>query len=95
LENSSVLVNGLKIYGLPITPYFLGMAFNKRRGDEIKKVWKKIPSDTDIPITHGPPFGILDKNVGCEELLAKVIKVKPKLHVFGHIPSRVWRVCRK
>ncbi len=49
-----------------------------------------IPGDTDILITHGPPFGILDMTIrgehtGCEELLRKIERVKPKLHVFGHI----------
>ena len=49
-----------------------------------------IPLDTDVLITHGPPFGILDRcyddqRVGCEELLKAVKRVKPKLHVFGHI----------
>lgn len=85
LQNSGIELNGLKIWGSPVTPYFLGMAFNKQRGEEIKKTWNRIPMDTDILITHGPPFGILDNGLGCEELLAKVIQRKPKLHVFGHI----------
>ncbi|MFN0049320.1 MAG: metallophosphatase domain-containing protein [Cytophagales bacterium] len=85
LQNSSITINGFKIYGSPVTPYFRGMALNRERGKEIKVMWQKIPSDTDILITHGPPFGILDKGVGCEELLAKVIKVKPRLHIFGHV----------
>lgn len=87
LCNSFVVIEGIKIWGSPVTPYFLGMAFNKHRGVEIKKAWNKIPIDTDIIITHGPPFGILDTGVGCEELLAKVTKVKPKLHIFGHVHS--------
>lgn len=41
-------------------------------------------------MTHGPPYGILDKTeegllVGCEELLAAVRRVQPKVHIFGHI----------
>ena len=46
-------------------------------------------------ITHGPPQGILDlvprdmtgtyEHMGCEELLLAVERIKPKLHVFGHI----------
>ena len=85
LQNSGIELNGFKIWGSPITPYFLGMAFNKQRGADIKTTWNKIPIDTDILITHTPPFGILDDGFGCEELLTKVIKIKPKLHVFGHI----------
>jgi Icc-related predicted phosphoesterase len=49
-----------------------------------------IPANTDILITHGPPFGKLDANVnsyrtGCEDLLKTVDKIKPKYHIFGHI----------
>ena len=50
-----------------------------------------IPVDTDILITHGPPFGKLDYaryqnvNVGCEELMKRVEEIKPKINVFGHI----------
>ncbi len=49
-----------------------------------------IPEGTDILITHGPPYGILDKtfdklSVGCQDLLDAVIKIKPKYHIFGHI----------
>jgi len=36
------------------------MAFNARAGKEITKVWNKIPLETDILITHGPPKGILE-----------------------------------
>jgi Icc-related predicted phosphoesterase len=46
--------------------------------------------DTDILITHGPPYGILDstqrnEHVGCKALYERVQLIKPKLHVFGHI----------
>ncbi|MEY4540708.1 MAG: hypothetical protein RLZZ306_2465 [Bacteroidota bacterium] len=50
-----------------------------------------IPKDTDILITHCPPFGILDfndrgKHQGCQDLLEIVQqKIKPRLHVFGHL----------
>ena len=50
-----------------------------------------IPDDTDILITHGPPFGHCDKvsigseNLGCVDLLDRVMVVKPKYHIFGHI----------
>ena len=52
-------------------------------------VWKELPK-VDILVTHGPPFGILDKtnegkNAGSELLLKEVLRLKPKLHLFGHI----------
>jgi Icc-related predicted phosphoesterase len=84
LNNNGITIDGIKIWGSPVTPYFLGLAFNQHRGDEIKKTWQKIPKDTDILITHGPPFGILDAGIGCEDLLDKVQLIKPKLHIFGH-----------
>ena len=82
LQNSGI--ESLKVWGSPVTPYFLGMAFNERRGNEIKKVWNKIPVGTDILITHGPPKGILDSGVGDEELLLLINKIQPAIHCFGH-----------
>jgi Icc-related predicted phosphoesterase len=90
LQDNSVIIDGIKIYGSPWQPRFNNWAFNFDRGPYIAKKWEKIPSGTDILITHGPLFGILDKtdrgeNVGCEELYKKVMEIKPKIHAFGHI----------
>ena len=90
LNDSGLQINGIKFWGSPIQPYFRNWAFQRQRGEEIKKHWDLIPLDTDVLITHGPPYGILDKTrrgemVGCEELLKKVWEIKPKIHVFGHI----------
>lgn len=91
LQNSGVLINGLKIYGSPYTPEFGSWAFmEKRLSKELRDIWNNIPNDLDILITHGPPHGILDKNpygynCGCELLLERVREVKPKYHIFGHI----------
>lgn len=84
LKNNGIEIAGLKVWGSPVTPYFLGMAFNARQGIEIKKVWYQIPADTDILITHGPPMGILDHGVVDDELLRKVNKIQPAVHCFGH-----------
>jgi len=84
LQNSGIEIKGLKVWGSPVTPYFLGMAFNARQGTEIRKVWNKIPAGTDILITHGPPKGVLDNGVGDEELLLQVFKIQPAVHCFGH-----------
>jgi len=85
LQNSGTEIMGLKFWGSPVTPYFIGMAFNAREGEEIKRVWKRIPGDTDILITHGPPKGFLDGGLGDEELFLQVKKIKPIIHCFGHI----------
>ena len=93
LQDSAIEIEGLKIYGSPWQPRFFDWAFNLNRGAEIAEKWKLIPNDTDILITHGPPHGILDEvprkyfieNTGCEELRKVVERIKPKLHIFGHI----------
>jgi Icc-related predicted phosphoesterase len=59
--------------------------------NEIHRHWSEIPIDTDILLTHGPPYSILDQSLrtphlGCKELLKSVSTiVQPKLHVFGHV----------
>ena len=88
-------VNGDKfnIYGSPVTPEFYNWAFNVRRGEEIKRYWDRIPSNTDILVTHGPPYGVLDQlpttyeYVGCHDLWDTIQDrlYNLKLHVFGHI----------
>jgi Icc-related predicted phosphoesterase len=91
LNDSGVEIEGLKIWGSPISPNYQDWAFNRERGEAIRKHWEMIPEDTDILITHCPPFGILDftdtgKHEGCSDLLEIVQqKIKPRLHVFGHI----------
>lgn len=91
LENSGTEILGLKFWGSPVQPTFHNWAFNVDRGAAIRRYWKKIPPDTDVLITHGPPFGTLDKtdilgpHLGCEDLTKAVLQIKPKLHVFGHI----------
>jgi Icc-related predicted phosphoesterase len=84
LQNSGIEISGLKFWGSPVTPWFLGMAFNEREGSAMKKVWQKIPEDADILVTHGPPKGILDREMGDEELAKRVSRIKPKIHCFGH-----------
>ncbi|KAK8011232.1 rhamnogalacturonate lyase C [Apiospora arundinis] len=50
------------------------------------RIWKQaVPLDTDILVTHGPPKHHLDIGLGCPGLLEETWRVKPKLHVFGHI----------
>lgn len=92
LEDSSVTLKGLKIWGSPWTPWFHGdnWAFNKHRGLEIKEIWDKIPKDINIIVTHGPLFGYLDKVMrgtyeGCEDLFRAVINTDCRLHLCGHI----------
>ena len=60
LENSSVTVEGIKIFGSPWQPRYFDWAFNVQRGSEIRCKWERIPRDVDILVTHGPPVGYGD-----------------------------------
>ena len=95
LEDSAIRIEGVNFYGSPWTRFFNNWAFNfpqdHRAGHlRAEETWSKIPDDTDVLITHGPPYGILDDapsggNVGCDELLDAVERIKPAIHAFGHI----------
>lgn len=85
LENSGIEIEGLTIWGSPITLHTKGMAFTASQGKEIKKVWDIIPVNTDILITQMPPLVLKgDIFLGSEELLKRVNIVRPKIHCFGN-----------
>jgi Icc-related predicted phosphoesterase len=90
LQDSGATVNGYKFWGTPWTPRFHDWAFNQDRGLSIRRFYDLIPEDTDILITHGPAYMIGDTTrigdrAGCEDLYEYIEKIKPKLHIFGHI----------
>lgn len=90
LNDSGIEIEGIKIWGSPVQPWFHDWAFNRQRGADIKKHWDLIPQGTDILLTHGPAEGILDrtvygKEVGCADLLDAVRRVNPSFFVCGHI----------
>ena len=93
LFNESITVDGIKIWGSPHTPNFGNWAFMKARHN-LDKVWQSIEDDVDIVVTHTPPKGILDLSYnrrgelefcGCSALQKRLLKLKPKLSLFGHI----------
>ena len=85
--------DNIRIYGLPHTPEFYSWAFNVPRGSQkMRDIMNNIPKRTDILITHGPPYGILDtissendQSLGCMDLLNRIKEIKPKICCFGHI----------
>lgn len=91
LEDSELVIDGMKFYGTPWQPEFYNWAFNLKRGIECAEKWALIPEDTDVLLSHGPPKYMCDYmpwdliNIGCADLLERVMFVRPKLHVFGHI----------
>ena len=93
LENESVIIDGIKIWGSPHTPQFGNWYFMKNRS-KLDRVWQNIPDDTDIVVVHGPPKGLLDLSYdrnhnlemcGCSALKKRILKIQPKLCLFGHI----------
>lgn len=89
LEDQSIGVacsNGreLTIYGSPSSIRHGNWAFQYPRTED---VWKgRVPPNTDILITHTPPMCYLDlDDFGCKYLLEELWRVRPRLHVFGHV----------
>ena len=90
LSDSGHVFEGVKFWGSPVQPWFCDWAFNRKRGEDIKRHWNLIPDDTDVLITHGPPAGCLGMtdggdDAGCVDLTVAVTRVEPQVHVFGHI----------
>jgi Icc-related predicted phosphoesterase len=92
LENSSCEIEGVKFWGSPTSAWFHGdyWAFNVRE-PEAEDLYSTIPLGTDVVITHGPSFGFGDwcinvmHGVGSSTLGHHIRRVKPLLHLFGHI----------
>jgi Icc-related predicted phosphoesterase len=100
LNDSETEVDGIKIWGSPVTPWFHNWAFNRKRGAQIRAHWNKIPENTDIIMTHGPVYGVLDltkeeTHTGCVDLLHTLETIKPKVHLCGHIHEGYGNVKRK
>lgn len=85
LRNSGVTIDEMKFYGVPM---FMDDCISHRQ----KEYYAQIPVDTDVVITHQPPYGILDFDdgihFGSEELLTSLVRINPRLHIFGHIHSQ-------
>lgn len=62
LNNSSFEYEGIKFYGTPHQPYFCGWAFNVPDFEKLVNIYRMIPDDTDVLLTHCPPYGILDQS---------------------------------
>jgi Icc-related predicted phosphoesterase len=89
LEDEEFHFGGVKFYGAPWVPELRDWAFYQS-GPALCERWALIPEDTEVLITHTPPFGILDANstgrfCGCTDLRKRVDALQLKLHCFGHI----------
>ncbi len=94
LIDDKVVIDGINFYGTPWTPIFCNWAYMKD-DNLLKRYWDNIPKDTNILITHGPAYGVLDKitcnkhkkiSVGSKTLSSVISSLKElKIHSFGHI----------
>ncbi len=95
LLHESITLSGLRLFGSPYTPVFHDWAYMQKRS-RMDQAWQKVPADTDILITHGPPKGVLDlthdmnstglAQVGCAALRRHVEnRITPAIHAFGHL----------
>lgn len=91
-------VEGIKFYASPYTPEFGHDWAYQLTPEEDNAFWQTIPFDTQVLVTHGPPFGILDQTMykvkpteqpthaGSKGLLTAVLERRSiKHHIFGHI----------
>ena len=97
LEDSGVEIEGIKFWGSPWTPKRprnKNNAFTLPRRELMNK-WNLIPDDTNVLITHCPPYAIGDCNTdfykgppyqGGDYGLRKTINrlTQLKIHAFGH-----------
>ena len=90
LLNDGVELDRIRIWGSPLTPSNIE-SFGARSESDCGRIFARIPAGTDLVITHGPPFGILDAagsgngHQGCAHLLTAIRRVRPAVHAFGHI----------
>jgi Icc-related predicted phosphoesterase len=90
LQDEQVTVESIRFHGSPWSLEFFDWAFMLPPGPQMRARWELIRGDTDVLVTHGPPWGRGDKThggerAGCRDLLAAVERIRPKLHVYGHI----------
>lgn len=83
LYHSGVEIEDIKFWGVPL---FVGDSLKE---GHTKQIMAQIPDNTDVLISHSPPYGILDFddniNYGCRDLLKAIERINPRYHLFGHI----------
>ena len=90
LENEYTIIDNIVFYGSPYTPPFFDWHFMAPES-KLQQMYTSVPANTNVLLTHGPAFGILDetdRGVSAGSLsLAALLPNLPslQLHAFGHI----------
>lgn len=103
VEHDKIITNGFcetpigRVY-LDSSTLLTGWPFAQTE-DELFERYKNI-SNVDILVTHQPPYGILDRTTygescGSHALRDLVERLKPRVHVFGHIHEAFGSVAKK
>lgn len=109
LQDSSLIYQGMVIYGSPTT-----MRRDKKRVSngfersvsERQILWQNIPASVDILLTHIPPAGmggsrphdacpLLTQHVYPSSIQTHPYCCRPKLHCFGHVHSQFGIYCHE
>lgn len=97
------LPNGMILFAIPFVINLPTWAFNRMEREiaEYLQSWSTIALP-DVVVSHGPPFGILDRTQRGERVGSKAmlkwwdsLKLKPKLWAFGHIHEAYGSVNRR
>ena len=101
--NEAIQHKSLKLWLSPLTRArnvsYRANSFSKSQ-ERLQEEFSKCPNDTDVLITHSPPYGILDRHkkghrMGSIELWKTVQRVLPSIHIFGHCHDDAGALSRK
>ena len=92
LQDEALVIDGVRFYGTPWMTMYNNWAFMLDPGEELNRYRQMIPTDTNVLVTHCPPYGILDYGLsnthfGCKALRERLDDMADSLqaHIFGHI----------
>jgi Icc-related predicted phosphoesterase len=82
LQDRAFEYGSVRFYGSPWTPELSDWAYYLP-SDELESRWASIPKETDVLVTHTPPFDILDRNssgklCGCPSLRKRIEQFRPR-----------------
>lgn len=95
-EHATSPARRLMVYGSPFTPQYGMSAFQYSPDPHFwTGIFAALRTGPDILITHGPPKLHLDARdfhrAGCPYLGEEVARIRPRMHVFGHIHASYGR----